>query len=150
MTEAPPSNPEPPPLPSQGKPWQFSMRTILLGITGFALLCVLISEFPAPFSQAFLGLIWIAATGWVVTGLFFARGDERAFCIGVAIVISSTWTGIGGRFLQGAMGIFSLLSADTVLPRAAKLWVDHSVFAVAAVANGYLCIRARRYFQREQ
>jgi len=144
-----PQPPTPPPLPTP-KRWQFSLRTMLIGMTAFALFLGLTTTLPTAFSQLLLGLIWIAATGWLVTGLFFAHGDQRAFCIGAAIVVSSTWTGIGGRFLQGLFEIFSLLFGGIDLPNALDLWLNHSVIATTALANGCLCIYARRYFERHQ
>ncbi len=145
-----PSANSPPALPLQTpKKWQFSLRTMLFGTTAFAIFLGLATALPTAFSQALIGLIWIAATGWLITGLFFAHGDQRAFCIGAAIVVSSTWTGIGGRFLQGFFEIFSLLFGGIDLPRAITLWLNHSVVAATALANGWLCIQARRYFEQE-
>ena len=139
---------QPPPFPEQ-KSWQFSLWSLMIGMTGFALFCGLLSVFPTALSQAILGLVWLAATGWLVTGLFFARGDLRAFCIGASIVVSSTWTGIGGRFLQGMFEVFSLLLGGSAFGTATTLWIDHGILAAAAVANGYFCIYARRYFEQQ-
>jgi len=143
-------SPTPPPLPPNRKPWQFSMRTMMIGMTGFAFLCGFAAALPAAFSQALIGLIWILATGWLVTGLFFAQGDQRAFCIGAAIVVSSTWTQIGGRFLQGMFQIFGLFFGGIKLPVAVTAWLDLSLIAAVAVLNGWFCIRARHYFERQQ
>jgi hypothetical protein len=122
---------------------------MMIGITAFAILCGFAAAVPAAFSQALIGLIWIAATGWLVTGLFFAQGDQRAFCIGAAIVVSSTWTRIGGRFLQGVFQIFALFFGDIELPGAVTAWLDLGLIAVVAVLNGWFCVYARHYFERQ-
>jgi len=119
---------------------------MMLVMTGFAILCGFASALPAAFSHALIGLIWIGASGWLVTGLFFAHGDQRAFCIGSALVVSSMWTRIGGRFMQGMSDILGLFVA---LPITTKAWLDLGLIVATAIANGYLCIRARHYFERE-
>lgn len=149
------SSPTPPPLPAdastvgraaRGK-WQFSMKTLMLATTGVALFFGFAAALPASFSQALLGLIWIAATGWLATGVVFAKGDQRAFCIGALIMISSTWTRLGGRFIQGMFEIFTLLSGGSQLPHALNLWIEHLLLFGAAVANGWFCVYARHYFE---
>ena len=139
------SPPEPPPLPNR-KAFQFSLRTMMIGMTGFAFLCGFASVLPAAFSHALIGLFWIGASGWLVTGLFFARGDQRAFCIGSAMVVSSMWTRVGGRFMQGMADIFGMF---VVMPLGMKAWFDLGLIVATALANGYLCIRARHFFERK-
>ena len=95
-----------------------------------------------------VGIAWIAAAGWLVTGIFFASGDQRAFCIGAVVVVSTMWTGIGGRFIAGIFELAGLFSGGFAFAGTLKLWLDLVVIAGAAVANGYLCILARRYFER--
>jgi hypothetical protein len=94
-----------------------------------------------------VGIAWIGATGWLITGLFFAQGDQRAFCIGALVAATSAWTGIGGQFLEGvAQLLWQLLgSTPTAVPTTQLL--KHLALAVAALANGWLCVRARHYFQ---
>jgi hypothetical protein len=141
-------SPTPPPIPPPtGRNWQFSLRSLLMGMTAFSVWCALTVALPSAFSQALIGTVWIAASGIIVTGLFFAKDDQRAFCIGAAIVVSSTWTQIGGRFLQGIFKIFSMLSGGLPLPESVVMWLDLVLITVAAVANGWLCVRARRYFE---
>lgn len=140
-------SPTPPPFPAK-KSWQFSMRAMMIGMTVFAILCGMTVALPIAFSQLIVGLIWIGATGWLLTGLVFARGDQRAFCIGAAVLVSSTWTGIGGRFLEGIGRILFLLTGGMSLADGLTLWIDHAVIALAAIANGYFCIWARHYFER--
>jgi hypothetical protein len=98
---------------------------------------------PAAFSQVVVGALWFAATGWLVTGIIFARGDQRAFCIGAALVASSMWTGIGGQFMQGIHGVLGTTRQSVLL------WLDLVVIAATAVANGWCCIWARRFFDRQ-
>ena len=124
------------------------MRTLMLGMTGFAILCGLGVALPVALSQFVLGLIWIAASGCLLTGIVFARGDERAFCIGAAVVISSMWTGVGARFLEGAGRLLFLVTGGIAVTESIGAWIEHGILALAAIANGYLCIRARRYFER--
>lgn len=149
MTIPPLPDSSPVSLPPRSK-WQFSLRTLLTGVTALAFILGIISLLPAAFSQAIIGIFWIAATGCLVTGLFFAQGDQRAFCIGAAVVFSSTWTHIGGRFLQGIFDIFSLLSNGGPMPQSLKLWLYHLAITLVACANGWLCIQARRYFEPVQ
>ena len=88
-------------------PWRFSLRTLILAMTLLAVWCWFVSVLPTSFSQILVGLAWIIGTGWLVTGIFFAYGDQRAFCIGAAVVVSSMWTRVGGRFIQGVFDLAS-------------------------------------------
>ena len=121
---------------------------MLIGIAGFAVWCALTTALPSAFSQALIGLVWITSTGVIVTGLFFAEGDQRAFCIGASVVVSSMWTRIGGRFLQGVFQIFSLITGGLQLPEAMGLWLDLALIALVAALNGWLCMRARSFFEK--
>jgi len=127
---------------------RFSTRTLLRLTTALAVICGLGTVLPAAMSQIALGALWIVASGWLITGIVFAKGDARAFCIGAAVVATSMWTGIGGGF---AGGIRSLLREILFLgwPSEVETWLIHIALAVAAVGNGYLCILARRYFEWE-
>lgn len=120
----------------------------MLGMTGFAVLCGFFALLPDAFGHILIGSIWIAATGWLITGLVFAKGDQRAFCIGAVVVVSSSWTGIGGRFLDGVTSLLFLLTSGMPLPSEVSMLAKHVALAAAAVANGYFCIRARHYFER--
>ena len=150
--------PDPPPLPSdssnalptQPRRWQFSLQTMLKGITIFAILCGFGAILPVAFSQIILGAFWIAISGWLITGIVFAKGDKRAFCIGAAVVATSMWTRVGGKFIQGIsdlvtglLGIGGLNNSVTL-----DIWIEHIGLAAAAIANGWLCIKARRYFEQ--
>ncbi len=144
---------EPPQLPSR-KTFQFSLRTMMLGMTGFALWCGIVAVLPGFLSNMLLGALWLAGSGWLLTGIVFARGDLRAFCIGAAVVVTSTWTGIGGQFLEAFRALGLLLLGGLVDPYSGRmtsmlLWFKHLALFGAALANGYLCIRARRYFERQ-
>ncbi len=122
---------------------------MLVAMTVFAVLCGMISTLPVAFSQMVAGLLWIIASGWLLTGIVFAKHDQRAFCLGAAVVVSSMWTGIGARFLQGTFDVLSILLGGMSFPRSVKIWLDLLFLSGMAAANGYLCIRARRYFERE-
>ena len=80
---------------------RFSLRSLLLGVTLFTLVCGSASILPAFVSQILIGAVWIASAGWLITGIFFAQGDQQAFCIGASVVIASMWTGVGARFVEG-------------------------------------------------
>ncbi|NOY30587.1 MAG: hypothetical protein GXP28_10600 [Planctomycetes bacterium] len=127
---------------------RFSTRTLFRITTTLAVICGLSVVLPNAFIQITIGALWIIASGWLITGLIFAKGDTRAFCIGAAVVATSMWTGIGGGF---AGGIRSLLREILFLGSVsnAETWLIHIALAAVAVANGYLCILARRYFERE-
>ena len=90
-----------------------------------------------------VGAVWFVATGWLVTGLLFAKGDQRAFCIGALLVVSSMWTGIGGQYMQGVHSLFPRGLAGSI-----AIWLDLVMIAGTAAANGWVCIWARRYFER--
>ena len=144
--------PEPPPFspeqqhqssPSR-KTWQFSMRTMLIGMTAFAIMCAMFSAFPWT-SGIVLGGLWLAISGFLLTGIVFAHNDKRAFCIGAAVVVASTWTGMGGMFLESLQRLTHGFSTSSGWPR---VWMKHFFLLVSAIANGWLCIRARRYFEK--
>ncbi len=136
-------NQPPDPKSRQVPPLRFSLRTLMGGMTAFALWCGFVAAIPASLSQLLVGLLWFVATGGLVTGLFFAKGDQRAFCIGAGLVASSMWTGIGGQYMNGFHRLVSLGQPWSV-------WVDFVIIAVTAFANGYFCILARRYFEQQQ
>ena len=142
------TKPPPPPghagTPPQvsNKGLRFSMRSMLIGITVFALWCAFVSLLPAAFGHLVVGAMWFVITGWLVTGLFFARGDQRAFCIGAGLVVFSMWTDFGGQFMNGFHQLIRVGRPWTP-------WTDFLMIAITAIANGWVCIWARRYFQRQ-
>jgi len=148
--------PPPPPLPQEAvtapletsRDWHFSLRTMLVIMTAFAIWCALTTQFPGAMSKAQIGLVWIVATGWLVTGLFYARGDQRAFCIGASVVVFAIWTRIDGRFFAGVFPMPSLVSGGLRSPGAIMQWLELALIAAVAAANGWVCIRARRYFEK--
>jgi len=133
---------------------RFSTRTLLRITTALALFLGFGTILPVAFSQIIIGAFWIVISGWLITGIVFAKGDARAFCIGAAVVATSMWSGVGGGFIGGirsmlrgiplAWGAESFGNFQTL-----EIWLIHTVLATVAVANGYLCILARRYFERE-
>lgn len=131
--------------------WQFSLKTLLRGFTSTAIFLGLMTALPVQFanalSQALVGLVWIVATGWLVVGLFDARGDQRAFCIGAMVVVSSTWSNIGGRFLQGIFQMCTTVFGGLRVPDFITQWLDLALIAAIAAANGWVCVLARRYFK---
>lgn len=144
----------PPPLPPDAqllagreirRPLRFSLRS-LLGLTGLlAVVFAAAVALPAGFSQLIVGAIWIAASGWLTIGLIYGRGDERAFAIGAALVVASMWTGLGGRFMQGVHEVLALVSLGG--GRGMVAWIDLLFLSIAAVANGVLCVAAKRYYE---
>jgi len=113
----------------------------------FALACGLVSALPSYISQILIGVVWIASAGWLVTGVFFARGDQQAFCLGASIVVASMWTGVGARFVEGMTRLLAALLGGWRITGQAALWLDLVLLLLAAFANGRLAVRARRYFQ---
>lgn len=142
--------PKPPPLPREstsrtllpGIPLRFSLRSLLIATTCFAIWCAFVSLMPAGLSQLLVGAVWFVATGWLVTGLVFGQGDQRAFCIGALLVVSSMWTGLGGQYMHGFHRLFMPSSAGSF-----GVWLDLLMIAGTAVANGWFCIWARRFFE---
>ncbi|NOY43098.1 MAG: hypothetical protein GXP26_14850 [Planctomycetes bacterium] len=109
---------------------------------------------PGVLSHMLLGGLWLGITGWLLTGLVFARGDTRAFCIGAAVVVTSTWTGMGGQFLEAFRTLGALLAQGLAVPyseglSSVLLWFKHLALLATAIANGWFCIRARRYFEQQ-
>ncbi len=128
---------------------RFSLGTLFVAMTAFAIACGFAVLVPVEISHLLIGLIWIVATSMLIVGLFFGRGDRRAFCIGASVVVSSMWTAIGGRFMQGVHFFFDAFSAGSGVSQPLMLWLDLAVLATLAAANGWLCMRARAYFERE-
>ncbi len=124
----------------------FSLRSLIIAMTAIAVLCTLALILPGSLTHLVIGAIWIVAAGVFITGLFFAVGDERAFCIGATVALSSMWTGPGGRFMMGVHSIVSPLN----LPQSVSLWLDLAVHALLVFVLGLLCIRARFHFQRNR
>jgi len=140
------SEPKPPPCPSEEStqkptiPWRFSLRSLFGVTTVSAVLLAFGVVMPASLSWIANGAIWIVAAGWLVIGMVYGRGDQRAFCIGAALVMSSVWTGVGGRYMQG---FHMLFGAERLL----AAWVDLVVLGATAILNGIFCVFARRYFE---
>ena len=137
----------PPPLPEERTdslpPLRFSLRTMLIGTTAFAVFFALEVLLPNAPSKILVGALWLAVTGWLLTGLVFGRGDQRAFCLGALLVITSMWTGIGGMFMDG---FHRLIGRDFVI---VSIYVDFLIICLTAAANGWLCVKARRVFVGE-
>ncbi len=127
--------------------WQFSLRELLIATTVLAFGCAFAVVVPVEVSHLLIGLIWIIALSLLIVGLVFSRGDRRAFCIGAFIVASSVWTDIGGRLMQGVHFFYGAFSAGSGVPLPIMLWLDLAVLAALAVANGWLCVKARAYFE---
>ena len=161
----PAAQPTPPPLvvdeerssarqPLRAVPFRFSLRTLLRLMTGLAVVFGLGSMLPDALTQIVLGMLWLVASGWLITGILFAKGDARAFCIGATVVVTSMWTGIGGgliggirTLLRGSISFWSGGSASGY--QVLETWLIHALLVIVAVGNGYLCILARRYFEQE-
>lgn len=126
---------------------QFSLRFLFVAMTALAIGCGFAVVMPVAISHLLIGLIWIVALSILAVGLIFARGDQRAFCIGAFIVASSAWTDIGGRYMQGVHYLYELVAVGFSVPLALMLWLDLGVLAATSIANGWLCVRARRYFE---
>jgi hypothetical protein len=127
---------------------QFGLGTLFVGMTALAIACVFAAVLPIGISQLLIGLIWIVATSVLLIGIFFDRGDQRAFCIGASVVVSSMWTGIGGRFMQGVHYLIESFPLSGDVSQPIMLWLDLVVLAAVAVLNGWLCIRAREFFEK--
>lgn len=135
---------------SLSRRFQFSLRTLLATMTTLAVLCGIAALLPVSLTHLVIGAIWIVAASVIITGLFFGEGDERAFCIGATVALSSMWTGPGGRFMMGFHAIFDTLFGGLNLPQSVNLWFDLGVHVLLVLANGWLCIRARAFFERNR
>jgi hypothetical protein len=127
---------------------RFSLHFLFVAMTALALGCGFAVLMPVEIGHLLIGLIWIVVLSVLMVGLFFARGDQRAFCIGAFIASASVWTDIGGRYMQGVHYIYQVLTLGYGVSLPLMLWLDLAVLALTAVANGWLCVQARRYFER--
>lgn len=127
---------------------RFSLHRLLVAMTALAVGCGFAALMPLEVSHLLIGLIWIVTLSVLTVGVVFGRGDQRAFCIGALIVASSVWTNIGGRYMQGVHHVYEILTLGSGVSLPLMLWLDLAVLFVTAVANGWLCTRARGYFER--
>lgn len=127
---------------------RFSLQGLLVAMTTLAVGCGFAVLMPVEISHLLIGLIWIVALSVLTVGVVFGQSDQRAFCIGALIVASSVWTNIGGRFMQGVHHVYDLITLGYGVSLPIVLWLDLAVLLVTAVANGWLCTRARGYFER--
>ena len=128
---------------------RFRLRTLLIATTLFAFWSALVSLLPYALSELVVGAIWIAATSWLVVGVLFTRGDRRAFYIGALLVVTSTWTGVGGRYMGGFHQLISVGPLATFTNLFPMPWIDLAMIAGTAIANGWFCVWARRFFERQ-
>jgi hypothetical protein len=128
---------------------RFSLGSLFGAMTLLAIGCGFAVIVPVELSHLLIGLIWLVAISVLLVGLVFGRGDRRAFCIGAFVVASSVWTDLGGRFMQGVHYLYGVLSAGYGVPLPVMLWLDLGVLAAVAVATGWLCVRARTFFESE-
>ncbi|MBX3432831.1 MAG: hypothetical protein KF847_05890 [Pirellulales bacterium] len=152
MAEIP--QPPPPPVapprgdsrPAGAARWQFSLLTLLKAMTLTAVACGAAVVLPYSLTLLATGALWIVGAGWLAAGVVFARGDVQAFCIGGSVVVLSMWTQAGGRMLEGVRMLFRPWGAfDLGTPTTA--WLELAIVVLAVAANGWLGVRARRYFQ---
>ena len=132
---------------SSDVPYRYSLRTLFRINTILAAVLAAAVIMPSGLNQILNGTVWIGGTSWIVIGLVYARGDRRAFYIGAALVVSSIWTGLGGRYMQGFHQLYGhgrLIDVSSLL----SSWIDLMVIAATAAINGIFCVYARRYFER--
>ncbi|MEM9354049.1 MAG: hypothetical protein AAGA92_13635 [Planctomycetota bacterium] len=148
--QTPPPSPRRQPQPAQlerGSPrFRFSTKTMLLALTLASLALGVCAVLPNPLVQAVIGAFWLAASGCLVTGLVFAKGDRKAFCIGATVVVASTWFGIGARFLDGVIETVALL-LNPIGISFGDFWPKQVLLVLSAAANGLICVRARRHLE---
>lgn len=118
-------------------------------MTFFALLCGVAVFVPIEISHLLIGLFWLIAISLLLLGIIVGRGDRRAFCVGAFVASASVWTDLGGRFMLGVHHLYDILSLGQGVPLAAMLWLDLAVLAGTAVGIGWLCVRARAFFEPE-
>lgn len=134
-------------MPDASNGWRFSLSSLFWAMTVIALGCGFAVIVPVEISHLLIGLIWMIAFGVLTVGLVFGRGDRRAFCIGAFVVVASVWFDIGGRVMQGVHYLFGVISLGYGVPLQVMLWLDLGVLAALAVANGWLCVHASRFFE---
>ena len=122
-------------------PFRFSMRTMLIAMTALAVWCAAVALIPSEISLILIGLLSYAMFAFLGAGLLFGQGSQRAFCLGALLVVSSMWTDLGGQFMNGVHQVVGIR-------RPWSLWTDFLLISLTAAANGWVCVRARRYFER--
>jgi hypothetical protein len=127
---------------------RFSLQFLFKLTTSLAILCGVAVVMPDWFSQLVIGAVWIVAAGILITGLVFAKGDQRAFCIGATVALSSMWMGPGGRFMAGIHKLINSVPGLS-LAQSVLLWIDFLVHVLLAWSLGMLCIRAKEYFESD-
>lgn len=129
--------------------FRFSLRTLLVSFTALAVSLGLAKGLDIDLLSLLIQFAWVAVTGCVITGLFFAQHDQRAFCIGAGLVLSSKWLGGSNRFWFVMSDTLSDTTDLIGIPRGPILEIIYLGFtALIAIANGLLCIQAMRYFDR--
>jgi hypothetical protein len=136
-------------MPGTSDCWRFSLGSLFWATTVIALGCGFAVIVPVEISHLLIGLMWMIAFGVLTVGLIFGRGDRRAFCVGAFVVVASVWFDIGGRVMQGMHYLFGVISFGYGVPLQMMLWLDLAVLAALAVANGWLCVQSRRFFETD-
>ena len=143
MSELPP--PQPPPLPDGSEPparhVRYNVRSLLVVMTLLAAFFALEDLIPGAPSRILVGAIWVVATSLLLVGVLFAKQEQRVFCLGALVVVSSMWSGLGGMFMGG---IHQILGQGTIWSQ----WADLVVISIAAAGNGWVCVQAWRFFVR--
>lgn len=128
-------------------PMRFSLGTLFVAMTVFAIGCGIAVIVPVELSHLVIGLIWMIAISLLIVGMVFGRDDKRAFSIGAFVVASSVWTDLGGRFMQGVHYLYEVPLGGSRIALPIMLWLDFAVLAAVAVATGLLCVKARAFFE---
>ena len=123
---------------------------MFVAMTAFAVWCGFAAITPLWLNQMLIGAIWVAVSGSLLTGIVFAKNDQRAFCIGALVVVASMWTRSGGMLMEGMQQFFNLAVEPLNLPRTVGIWIDLALLLALAFANGLLCVRAKAFFERNQ
>jgi hypothetical protein len=117
-----------PPVKLRRSVWQFSMRSMLIVVTGFALICAMIA-FP-PLAVVALVMTQIAVSIFTITAVIFGRGWIRAFAIIASI---SMLIGLGVMMtapLHHPLEVFVIGSI--------QLFLSCFIGFCGAAAHGYL------------
>ena len=110
------------------KPFQFSLRTLLIGMCLVALGAAMLFSLPAELNRFLLKLSvagWLAA---LVTVVVYGNGERRTFAIGAIV--------------PAALAYYDLMTSRFLSPFFAVLG------AAASLGVGYLCVHVRRWLEQ--
>lgn len=79
---------------------QYSLRSLIILMTGVAIACFVLFVLPEPLSSLVLGCCYLLASTAVLSLLIYGDGDIRAFAVGCILPLTWYWLMFGTRGLM--------------------------------------------------